>query len=70
MFNEKNEIRKRIWTFRGKHGNDKCKWKVGIDVMMKLCQRAQDGKRMPEDWKTSVMVPIYEDRRCDKLWSI
>ena len=33
--------------------------KVGIDVMMKLCQRALDRKGMLKDWKTSVMVPIY-----------
>ena len=36
--------------------------KVGIDVIMKLCQRVQDGKRMLEDWKTSVMVPIYKEK--------
>ena len=28
--------------------------------MIKLCQRVLDGKEMPEDWKTSVMVPIYK----------
>ena len=26
--------------------------KVGIDVMMKLCQRVLDGKGMPEAWNT------------------
>ena len=36
--------------------------KVGIDVMMKICQRAPYGKGMPEDWKTSVMVPIYKKK--------
>ena len=36
--------------------------KVGIDVMMKLCQSVLDGKGMPEDWKTSVMVPIYKGK--------
>ena len=34
--------------------------KVGIDVMMKVCPRVLDEKGMPEDWKTSVMVPIYK----------
>ena len=34
--------------------------KVGIDVMMKLCQRVLDGKGMLENWKTSVMVLIYK----------
>ena len=32
--------------------------KVGIDVMIKICQRVLDGKGMSEDWKTSVMMPI------------
>ena len=36
--------------------------KVGIDVMMKLCQRIFDRKKMPEDWKTSVIVPIYKEK--------
>ena len=36
--------------------------KVAIEVIMKLCQRVLDGKRMPEDWKTSVMVPIYKEK--------
>ena len=34
--------------------------KIEIDVIIKLCQRVLDGKGMPEDWKTSVMVPIYK----------
>ena len=34
--------------------------KVGIDVMMKLCQRVLDGKGKFKDWKISVMVPIYK----------
>ena len=37
--------------------------KVGIDVMMKLCHRVLAGKRMLEDWKTSVMVPIYKEKK-------
>ena len=37
--------------------------KVGIDVMMKLCQRILDRKGMPEDWKTSVMVSIDKGKR-------
>ena len=36
--------------------------KVGIDVIMKLCQSVLDRKGMPEDWKTSVMVPIYKGK--------
>ena len=40
----------------------KASGKVGIDVLMKLCQRVLEGKGMPEDWKTSVMVPIYKGK--------
>ena len=36
--------------------------KVGIDVMMKLCQRVLDGKGMLEDWKTSFIMPIYKGK--------
>ena len=36
--------------------------KVGIDVMMKFCQRVLDGKGMMEDWKASVMVPVYKGK--------
>ena len=36
--------------------------KVGIDVMMKLGQKVLDEKGIPEDWKTSVFVPIYKEK--------
>ena len=36
--------------------------KVGIDVMMKLCQRVLDGKGMPKDWKISMMVSFYKGK--------
>ena len=36
--------------------------KVVIDVMMKVCQRVLDGKKVPKDWKISVMVPIYNGK--------
>ena len=35
---------------------------VGIRVMMKLCQRLLDGKGMPEEWKTSVVIPIFKGK--------
>ena len=45
--------------------------KVGIDVMMKLCQRVFDVKGMPKDWKTSVdCANVQRKRRCDELWCI
>ena len=34
--------------------------KLGVGVIKKLCQRVLDGKRMPEEWKTSVVVPIFK----------
>ena len=35
---------------------------VGIRVMMELCQRLLDGKGMPEEWKTSVVIPIFKGK--------
>ena len=34
--------------------------KIGIVVLMKLCQQVLDGKGMPEEWKTSALVPIFK----------
>ena len=34
----------------------------GVGVMKKLCQRVLDGKGMPEEWKTSVVVPIFKGK--------
>ena len=31
-------------------------------VIKKLCQRELDGKGMPEEWKTSVVVPIFKGK--------
>ena len=36
--------------------------KFGVGVMKKLCQRVLDGKGMPEEWKTSVVVPIFKGK--------
>ena len=36
--------------------------KFGVGVLKKLCQRVLDGKGMPEEWKTSVVVPILKER--------
>ena len=35
--------------------------KIGVKVMMELCQRVLDGRGMP-DWKTSVIVPIFKGK--------
>ena len=31
-------------------------------MMMELCQRVLDGRGMPDEWKTSVIVPIFEGK--------
>ena len=35
---------------------------IGVKVMMELCQRVLDGRGMPDEWKTSVIVPIFEGK--------
>ena len=36
--------------------------KFGVEIIKKLCQRVLDGKGMPEEWKTSVIVPIFKGK--------
>ena len=36
--------------------------KFDVGVLKKLCQRVLDGKGMPEEWKTSVVVPIFKGK--------
>ena len=33
---------------------------VGVSVMVDLCQRVLDGKGMPDEWQTNVVVPIFK----------
>ena len=35
---------------------------VGVSVMVELCQCKFDGKRMPNKWQTSVLVPIFKEK--------
>ena len=35
---------------------------VGVSVMVELCQRVIDGKEMPDEWQTSVLVPIFKGK--------
>ena len=30
--------------------------------MIELCQRVLDGRGMPDEWKTSVIVPIFKGK--------
>ena len=34
----------------------------GVGVMKKLCRRVLDGEGMPEEWKASVVVPIFKGK--------
>ena len=34
----------------------------GVKVMMELCQRVLDGRGMPDEWKTSVIVPFFKGK--------
>ena len=36
--------------------------KIGVDVMIELCQRVLDGREMPDEWKTNVIVPIFKGK--------
>ena len=38
------------------------KGKTGINVMMDLCQRVYDCRGMPGEWRTSLMVHIFEGK--------
>ena len=35
---------------------------VGVSVMVELFQRVLDGKGMPDQWQTSVLVPILKGK--------
>ena len=35
---------------------------IGVKVMMELCHRVLDGREMPDEWKTSVVVPIFKGK--------
>ena len=35
---------------------------VGISVVMELCQHALDRKGMPDEWRKSVLVPIFKGK--------
>ena len=36
--------------------------KIRVKVMIKLCQCVLNGKGMPNEWKTSVTVPIFKGK--------
>ena len=36
--------------------------KIGVEVVMALCQDILDGRGMPDEWKTSVIMPIFKGK--------
>ena len=40
----------------------KCMGKTGIEFLTRLFNRLLMGKRMPEEWRRSVLIPIYKNR--------
>ena len=36
--------------------------RIAKEVMLQLCQRVLDGKRIPDEWKTSVVVPNFKEK--------
>ena len=35
---------------------------VGVSVIMELCQCVLNGKGTPDEWQTSVLVPIFKEK--------
>ena len=53
-----NELPVEVW---------KCMGKMGIEFLTRLFNRLLMGERMPEEWRRSVLIPIYknkEDAQC------
>ena len=36
--------------------------RIAEEVMLQLCQRVLNGKRIPNEWKTSVVVPVFKGK--------
>ena len=36
--------------------------RIAEEVMLQLCQRVLDGKGIPDEWKTSVVMPIFKGK--------
>ena len=35
---------------------------IRVEVMMELCQHVLDGRGMPDEWKTGMIVPICKEK--------
>ena len=40
----------------------KCMGKMGIEFLTRLFNRLLMGERMPEEWRRSVLIPIYKNK--------
>ena len=40
----------------------KCMGKMGIEFLTRLFNRLLMGEQMPEEWKRSVLIPIYKNK--------
>ena len=36
--------------------------RIAKEVMLQLCQQVLDGKEIPNEWKTSVVVPTFKEK--------
>ena len=45
----------------------KCMGKIGIEFLTRLLNRLLMGERMPEEWRRSLLIPIYKQRGCTVL---
>ena len=36
--------------------------RIAEEVMLQLCQRVLDGKGIPDEWKTSIVMPIFKGK--------
>ena len=36
--------------------------RIAEEMMLQLCQQVLDGNRIPNEWKTSVVVPIFKGK--------
>ena len=36
--------------------------KIGVKVMVELCQHVLDDRGIPDEWKASVIVPIFKGK--------
>ena len=37
-------------------------WEIGIGRLVELCQGVLDGRRMPDEWVLSVVLPIFKGK--------